>query len=209
MSFASWIVLIKSAEKTSAVQGNIRKVHYRFLDGREMVEEYSMDTGVILRRAWKTKSELMRKDEWQIELGDPIPVGLKENELVVKESSSEPILSKRLTRNAIEWRIRNLPYPLSTYSITCDLNEKTITVRTSNKKYFKKILVPEFQRCNYAPQQEEITTKHQNSTLIILYKKPKILLEMEKAVLEELQSVDTMEYDNFRCEELLADLMTE
>ncbi|KFB43970.1 AGAP012517-PA-like protein [Anopheles sinensis] len=54
MSYVSWIALIKSAEKTSAVQGNTRKVHYRFLDGREMVEEYSMDTGVILRRAWKT-----------------------------------------------------------------------------------------------------------------------------------------------------------
>uniref|UniRef100_A0AAG5DE88 Protein DPCD n=1 Tax=Anopheles atroparvus TaxID=41427 RepID=A0AAG5DE88_ANOAO len=208
MSYGSWLTLVKNAEKTSAVQGNVRKVHYRFPDGREMAEEYSMDTGVVLRRAWKTKSELMRKDEWKIELGDPIPSGFKENELLVKESSSEPLLSKRLTRNSIEWRIRNLPYPLCTYSITCDKNKKNITIRTSNKKYFKNIEVPEFQRCNYTPQQEEMTVKHQNATLIILYKKPKILLEMEKAVLMELQAVETMEFDNLNCEELLADLMT-
>lgn len=207
MSYESWLALIKSADKSSIIHGNARKVHYRFPDGREMVEEYSTDTGVVLRRAWKNKTVLMQKEEWIIELGESIPVGLKENELMLKESCSEPILSKRVTRNAIEWRIRNLPYPLSTYMITCDENDGTIVVRTSNKKYYKKIEVPELKRCNIVPKQDGLTVVHKNCTLIITYKKPQILLEMERAILMTLQDVETMEYNNYQSEDMLSHLM--
>uniref|UniRef100_A0A182NQ94 Protein DPCD n=1 Tax=Anopheles dirus TaxID=7168 RepID=A0A182NQ94_9DIPT len=207
MSYEGWLTLIKSADKSSALEGNARKVYYRFPDGKEMAEEYSTTTGVVLRRAWKNKSALMQKEEWLVELGEPLPVGLTENEIMMRESSSEPTLFKRLTRNSIEWRIRNLPYPISNYAVMCDEQEKTITVRTTNKKYFKKIQVPEFVRCNIGPKQEDISVVHKNSTLIITYKKPVILLEMEKAVLMALQDVETVEYNNIHCENLLSDLM--
>ncbi|XP_050075570.1 protein DPCD [Anopheles maculipalpis] len=207
MSYESWLALIKSADKSSIIQGNVRKVHYRFPDGREMAEEYSTDTGVVLRRAWKNKTVLMQKEEWTIELGESIPVGLKENELMLKESCSEPILSKRVTRNAIEWRIRNLPYPLSTYMITCDENDGTVVVRTCNKKYFKKIEVPELKRCNIVPKQDGLNVVHKNCTLIITYKKPPILLEMERAVLTTLQDVETIEYNSYQGEDMLSHLM--
>ncbi|XP_055591978.1 protein DPCD [Uranotaenia lowii] len=213
MSYVAWLTKLRGADKSSAIQGTIRKIHYNFPDGTEMVEEYSTETGVILRRAWKKKSDLIRKDEWEIELGDPLPralAGAKSNNadgFLFQESSTEPLLSKRITRVAIEWRIRNLPYPLCTYSITCDGDERTITVRTSNKKYFKRIEIPEFQRCNFAPRQEDLTVFHQNQTLIISYKKPPILIEMEKAVLVELQNIETIEYDNLQCEDLLKGLM--
>ncbi|XP_058832603.1 protein DPCD-like isoform X1 [Topomyia yanbarensis] len=198
---------IRSADKSSAIQGTVRKVHYSFADGTEMVEEYSTETGVILRRAWKLRSDLLQKDDWEIELGEPMPKTLQKNAMLLSEASTEPFLSKRITRNAIEWRIRNLPYPLCTYTITCDGETRTITVRTSNKKYFKKIVIPEFQRCNFPPTQEDLTVRHQNQTLIISYKKPPILIEMEKAVLVELQNVETIEYDNIKCEDLLKGLI--
>lgn len=208
MSYVDWLTKVRSADKSSAIQSKIRKVHYNFPDGSEMIEEYSIETGVILRRAWKLRSDLIRKDDWQVELGDPIPNALtKPNSILLCEASTEPILSKRATRNALEWRIRNLPYPLSTYTITCEGDDRTITIRTANKKYFKKIVVPEFQRCNFPPKQEDLNVRHQNQTLIISYKKPSILIEMEKAVLVELQNVETIEYDNLQCEELLKGLM--
>uniref|UniRef100_A0A182K688 Protein DPCD n=1 Tax=Anopheles christyi TaxID=43041 RepID=A0A182K688_9DIPT len=207
MSYENWLNLIKSAEKSSIIQGTVRKVHYRFPDGREMAEEYSTETGVVLRRAWKNKSALLQKEDWIIELGESIPTGLNENEVMLKESCSEPLLTKRVTRNAIEWRIRNLPYPILTYAITCEEKDKTITIRTSNKKYFKKIQVPEFQRCNYLPKQDDLNVVHKNATLIITYKKPAILLEMERATLKTLQDVETVECSNFPCENLLSDLM--
>lgn len=36
-----------------------------------MAEEYSMDTDVLLRRAWKRNDFLHRENEWEIEVGDP------------------------------------------------------------------------------------------------------------------------------------------
>lgn len=212
MSYVAWLSRIRAAEKSSAIQGTIRKVHYNFPDGAEMLEEYSTETGVILRRAWKNRSDLLRKDDWTVELGDPIPQGLQKKNagdgFLLQESSTEPFLSKRVTRNALEWRIRNLPYPLATYTITCEGEQRTITVRTSNKKYYKKIEVPEFHRCNFAPKQEDLTVRHQSQTLILSYKKPPILIEMEKAVLVELQNVETVEYDNnLQCEDLLKGLI--
>uniref|UniRef100_A0A182WAX7 Protein DPCD n=1 Tax=Anopheles minimus TaxID=112268 RepID=A0A182WAX7_9DIPT len=207
MSYECWLALVKSAEKSSIIQGSVRKVHYRFPDGREMAEEYSTDTGVVLRRAWKNKTALLQKEEWAIELGDSIPVGLKENELMLRESNTEPLLSKRITRNALEWRIRNLPYPISTYTVTCEETDGTITVRTSNKKYFKKIEVPEFKRCNIVPQPDGLSVAHKNSTLIITYKKPTILLDMERAILTALQDVETVECSNYQCEDILSELM--
>lgn len=167
MTFCMWLQSIKQAEKTSFVHGNVRTVYYRFLDGREMIEEYSVETGLVLKRAWKIKSRLIRKEEWQIELGDSKCPSLIENEPILMEAKTEPMVWKRITRNFIEWRISNLPYPLATYTITCNGNSKTITIKTTNNKYFKKLDIPEFHRCMFEPKQEELAIKHRNSTLIL------------------------------------------
>lgn len=66
----------------------------------------------------------------------------------------------------MEWRIRNLPYPISVYSVTAE-DDGTITIRTSNKKYFKKIKVPDLERINLKPEQDRIMYTHQYNTLII------------------------------------------
>uniref|UniRef100_A0A2M4AY37 Protein DPCD n=1 Tax=Anopheles triannulatus TaxID=58253 RepID=A0A2M4AY37_9DIPT len=195
MAFDKWLQSIKKAEKRSSVVGNVRTVYYRFSDGREMVEEYSIETGVVLKRAWKVKPTLIRKEEWEIELGDSKSTSLVENEPILKEAETEPVVWKRITRNFIEWRIRNLPYPLATYTITCDATSRTLIIKTSNSKFFKKLDIPEFHRCMFEPKREDLTVKHKNSTLILTYKKPLVLLEMEKAVLLELQDIDTFESD--------------
>lgn len=48
-------------------------MHYKFEDGKEMVEEYNVDTYVMLRRAWKVKGKLGGEGKWDVEVGDPIP----------------------------------------------------------------------------------------------------------------------------------------
>uniref|UniRef100_A0A6B2E9X1 Protein DPCD n=1 Tax=Phlebotomus kandelakii TaxID=1109342 RepID=A0A6B2E9X1_9DIPT len=209
MSFTEWVSLIRAAEKSSVLSGNQRKVHYTFPDGREMVEEYSLETGIVQRRAWRKKKDLRGEPDWEIELGDCVKDLRLGGEFFLKESKTEPILTKRITKTNIEWRIRNLPYPVEIYSVTADVEKKNIVVRTSNKKYFKIIQVPELQRCNSAPQQEKISVKHQHNTLIILYQKPKILLDMEKAVLLELKDVETTTDLDVDCDELLQQLMGE
>ena len=76
-------------------------------------------------------------------------------------------MTKRITKNCIEWRIRNLPYPIDVYSVTTNDDERAIIVRTTNKKYFKRISIPELVRCELLPDQQLISIRHQYNTLII------------------------------------------
>jgi len=78
----------------------------------------------------------------------------------------QPFITKRITKRSLEWRIRNLPYPENIYSVTGE-QDGTITVRTSNKKYFKKLQVPDLERIGLKPEQERISFIHQYNTLII------------------------------------------
>lgn len=98
MSFGPWIDYIRNAEKTSFISGKLRRIHYKMTDGAEMIEEYSMDTGILVKRGWKKKLDVLctaSADDmnsahynWDIELGEKIQP-LKNSEFLVKESISE------------------------------------------------------------------------------------------------------------------------
>jgi len=66
-----------------------RKVHFLMEDGKEMVEEYSTDTNVVVRRAWKEKNGFGTNIGWMVEVGDP---ELKQNNNIeiygIEESSN-------------------------------------------------------------------------------------------------------------------------
>ncbi|XP_077295269.1 protein DPCD [Arctopsyche grandis] len=183
-----WLRILKAAEKSSFVNGNNRRVLCRLGDGREMLEEYSMATGCVTRRAWKSHTPLRGPPEWQVELGEPpSPPPLTDDGL--RESNDQPILTRRNTKKCLEWRIRNLPYPIETYSVAANASEKCIFVRTTNKKYFKKLQIPELDRIGTLPVQANVEYSHKFNTLIISYKKPPELIQFEKLWLEELNNV--------------------
>lgn len=46
----------------------------------------------------------------------------------------QPIFFRQDTRDAFQWRVRNLTYPADVYSVTVDQAERKLVVRTSNKK---------------------------------------------------------------------------
>lgn len=201
MSYENWLNYLKSAEKNSMISGRSRKLFYKFPDGQQMAEEYSMDTGVVQKRAWRKSKQLMGEPEWEVELGeDPRQLGPggdaddlrnADGSFTVKISNTEPILSKRVTKKNIEWRIRNLSYPIEVYQVEADGEKRAIVVKTSNKKYYKVIPVPDLDRCGILPEQANISIHHQYNTLIITYKKPEILCEMEAQVLLLLKDVET------------------
>lgn len=94
MSFQSWINYIKSAKKSSVICNKIRKIHYLFPDGPEMVEEYSMDTGRVIKRVWKKKPTAIdltgsNFSDWDIELGDVGRSLSGDSNFLVKESVTE------------------------------------------------------------------------------------------------------------------------
>lgn len=190
--------LVKNAKKTAIIQDGKRKVHYLLEDGREMVEEYHLETNVLVKRAWRDKRNFCQDSEWKVEIGDP---ELRQSSLEIhgiQESSSTPVIVRRITKTSLEWRIRNLPYPRNVYSVTAE-EDGTITVRTSNKKYFKKLTVPELERIGMKPEQERISFDHQYNALIINYKKPPALLDLEKKVLQELLQLKAKEDGDVQC----------
>lgn len=185
-----WYKSLVDAEKSCLKEDKIKKIHYKFDDDREMVEEYNVDTQVLLRRAWKSKGKLGGEGKWLVEIGDRIPDANPTIEVAeIVESKDQPVVTRRNTRVNLEWRIRNLPYPIETYSISANNDEKCVMVRTTNKKYFKKLPVPELERLKIPLQQANIYSIHKHQTLIIMYNKPQQILDMEKEWYEELKKV--------------------
>lgn len=119
MTSQSWLIAIRDAEKTCLIQdgerviilltivknGNItipdnifffcnlflgkRKVHYKFSDGKEMVEEYSLDTNCVIRRAWKCNKKFGSQPYWDVEVGDPEPEFTKDLDTIgISETST-------------------------------------------------------------------------------------------------------------------------
>ncbi|XP_057664675.1 protein DPCD [Diorhabda carinulata] len=185
-----WFTNLKNAKKSCINDKNLKKVHYELNDGRQLVEEYNTDTGVLTRRAWRNLSNLSNEEKWDIEIGDPEPTYNSKEEHAIKESSGQPFISRRNTRTNLEWRIRNLPYPPEVYSVIVNPEEQCLVVKTSNKKYFKKIPIPDLSRLNIRLDQTKVSFTHKFNTLIIVYQKPKELLEFEKLLYKEISKIE-------------------
>ncbi|XP_063992541.1 protein DPCD [Diachasmimorpha longicaudata] len=198
MASEQWLSVLQKAKKTAIIQDGKRKVHFLLEDGRELVEEYNLETNVVTRRAWREKGKLGQDVGWVVEIGDPEPK--REDNLDIsgiRESSSAPIVSRRITKTGLEWRIRNLPYPKEVYSITADGG--LLIVRTSNKKYFKKLNIPDLDRVGLKPDQDRISFTHQFNTLVITYKKPAALLDLEKKILTEVMNLKASSEGDVQC----------
>ena len=95
----------------------------------------------------------------------------------LKESSQNPIFVRMDSKEVFQWRIRNLPYPPETYSVSVDHAERKLVVRTSNKKYFRRFGVPEMDLLGLPLSDAALTFAHANNTLVICYAKPRQVLE--------------------------------
>jgi len=156
-----------------------KKCHYTFPDESEMVEEFDMQTDVLKVRKRRTKTVLGALGEWVYEVGEaPARVTIENDTL--RANSSQPQFSRNDRPHAFEWRVRNLTYPKSTYSVQVEEEARQIVVRTSNKKYFKRITVDDMERAKLPLDPAALSWTHENSTLIILYKKPPAILQLEK-----------------------------
>uniref|UniRef100_A0A7S2DN68 Protein DPCD n=1 Tax=Haptolina brevifila TaxID=156173 RepID=A0A7S2DN68_9EUKA len=164
---------------TSMTTGGRRKVHYTLPDETEVVEEYDIQTDELAVRKRRSKTVLGAYGEWFFEVGEPPARTTIENDMM-RPSSSNPALVRKDRPHAFEWRIRNLPYPKPTYSVTIDINENQIVVRTTNKKYFKRIDVADMDRARLPLEEPALSWSHDNNTLIIQYKKPAAVLSAEK-----------------------------
>ncbi|KAK0083258.1 hypothetical protein PV326_006826 [Microctonus aethiopoides] len=188
MAAEMWLKTLQDAKKTAIIQ-----------DGKELVEEYNTSTNVVTRRAWREKDKLGKNVEWNVEIGDPEPNKNGNIDTAgIQESSTNPFVTRRITRISLEWRIRNLPYPKDVYSVNAE-DDGTITVRTTNKKYYKKLSVSDLDRCGVKIEQERISFTHQHNTLIITYKKPPALIDLENKIFQEVSKVQARKEGEVQC----------
>ena len=164
---------------TTMSTGGRRKVHYTFPDEGELVEEYDLQTDELMVRKRCTKTVLGAKGDWVYEVGEPPARMTIENDLM-QPSNVNPALVRKDRVNAFEWRIRNLPYPKPTYSVTVDSDAQQLVLRTTNKKYFKRITIDDLVRARLPLDDSLLTLTHENSTLIVTYRKPPAILKAEQ-----------------------------
>jgi len=163
-----------------------KKIHTTFPDGAEMVEEFDEKTDVLLVRKVRKAAVLGSKEpEWVFEVGQAPEAAFDPHADLMRASASNPIFLRKDTPEHFQWRVRNLPYPADVYSVTVDHEKQEIVVRTSNKKYYKRIGVPDLARAGVALQDNSLAWKHQHNTLIISYTRPPEVIELEQKALRE------------------------
>ncbi|XP_076815471.1 protein DPCD-like [Clavelina lepadiformis] len=198
-----WVETLKSARKTALIQDGRRKIHFTLSDGTELCEEYEIKTNDLVVRKWRRKSTLGGVKAWELEVGESdLASGMSALSLGTQqliESNSNPVCIRRDTRRAFQWRIRNLPYPLTAYQVTVDDDKHGITIRTSNKKYFKKLTIPDMERSRLVLDSNSLTFAHANNTLIVQYKKPKAIVDDQEVLLEEFKKMKSTKDGDVEC----------
>jgi len=165
-----------------------KKVHTTYPDGGEMVEEFDEKTDLLLvRMSKKGGGALGREAQWVYEVGQPPNTAFDPYSDTLKASATQPIFLRKDTPDHFQWRIRNLTYPSDVYSVKVDHEKQDIVVRTSNKKYFKRIDVPDVRRLGLALKDEPLEWVHKNNALIISYAKPPEVRSAEQKSLKEAE----------------------
>merc|ERR1719456_1791943 len=133
-------------QRVSAVVDGKKKIHSTWADGREMVEEFDAKTGTLLLRMRRKPTVTGAEGDWLVEVGQLQTQTFDSSTSLIRPSQENPIFLRKDTPDQFQWRIRNLPYPAEVYSVTIEEDKQQIVVRTSNKKYFKRIDLPDITR---------------------------------------------------------------
>ncbi|KAG5474450.1 hypothetical protein LSCM1_03234 [Leishmania martiniquensis] len=184
--------------RSSVIRGDRRLITSKFTDGSEMVEEYDVVTDALLLRKRRSRDSLGGLSEWTIEVGTEAPSRNLDRTLIV-EASGSPVVVRQDTKENYVVRIRNLPYPRDVFSVAIEREDGDtvgkIVVRTSNKKYFKRLDIPDLERARIPLESAHLSYDVKHQTLIIQYKKPLSVLTAEAAARKERASMPSKRVD--------------
>ncbi|EUB60996.1 Protein DPCD [Echinococcus granulosus] len=136
---------------------------------------------------------------WNYEIGQ----GTEIDAVELRESNINPLFCRRDTKRAFQWRIRNLPYPISTYLLSIEDANTTIVLRTTNKKYYKRFTIPDLERLGVRLDSSLLSKTHSSNTLVISYMKPEIYLQYEKELKKELAKTKPISGGDVPCVSIL------
>lgn len=66
-----------------------------------------------------------------------------------------------------QWRIRNLQWPKDNFILECDKEHQQIVIKTVNKKYYKRIAIPDLIRLKLFLEPSLLKVNFMNNTLVI------------------------------------------
>jgi hypothetical protein len=119
------------------------------------------------------------EDGWQLvdEYGEKTPPRIaspspERTSNDIAQCSDNPTFSQEDTTEYFQWIVTNLPYPASTYDIKVDSVRQQIVIRTSNKKYYKRIDVPDMVDRGLQLSDKLLQWKHSQNKLVVSYLKP-------------------------------------
>jgi hypothetical protein len=159
----------------------VKKVHSTWNDGAEMVEEYDAKTGALLSRQRRTRNVWGKESEWIVEVGQPVDEKFDPKQSTILVAKENPIFMRKDLPECFQWRVRNLPYPKEVYSVTIDEEKQQIVLRTSNKKYFKRIDLPDLKRVDppLSLEDSRLSWDYKHNTVVISYQRPAEIAKAE------------------------------
>ncbi|KAK7198184.1 DPCD protein family [Novymonas esmeraldas] len=185
--------------KSSVIRGDRKQITSKFTDGSEVVEEYDVVTDALLLRKRRSPNALGGFSDWLVEVGTEVSSRNLDRALLV-ESSGSPVVVRQDTKDSYVVRIRNLPYPKDVFSVAVERQDGDvvgkIVVRTSNKKYFKRLDIPDLERARIPLESANLSYDLQHQTLILQYKKPLSVLTTEAAARKERASMPSKRADD-------------
>jgi hypothetical protein len=174
-------VLPGGRKLTQAIISQGKKIlGFELPTGGELHEEYDVITDELLMRKFRPRLPTGSAGSWTVEVGTERGGAFVPDRDLLKESSAMPIMTRKDDASTIRYRIRNLDYPADVFAVTVDgADPHSIVVRTSNKKFYKKLQIPELVRAGMPLDGAALSHEHERGTLIISYKKPMFLLSVE------------------------------
>ena len=98
-------------------------------------------------------------------------------------AAAQPSVARCDTARDFVWRVRNVPWPAETYEVTVEPASREVVLRTTNRKFFKRLRIPELDaaRPPLPLTPTALTWQHSGTTLAISYRKPPEVLAAEEA----------------------------
>jgi len=151
-------------------------------DGMEMVEEYDPRSDTLLVRKVRKATLVGGAGQWTFEVGEDHSPSRHEavSGGVMSVSSANPIFLRLDSPEAFEWRVRNLSWPSDVYQVSIDSETRQIVIRTTNKKFFKRFGIGEMDALGLALEEGSLSFSYANTTLLVQYRKPCVVLDYEK-----------------------------
>jgi hypothetical protein len=135
-------------------------------------------------RKWRKKSPIGVHGDWEYEIGEA-PLPRVTTDTLIAQSSSNPHLYRKDSPSHFIWRVRNAVWPKEVYQLSLDLKDRKIVIRTTNKKYYKRLEIPDMDRLQLPLEESALNFDWGSNTLVVKYKKPKAVLDKEKVEQKE------------------------